>query len=57
MNIDEDLNSILLLFSEGETKYHYLRNVWYKMYLETNIEIYAWELEQLHNWNMLNYQY
>ena len=57
MNIDEDLNSIMLPFLEGETKYHYLMYVWYKMYLETNDEIYAWELEQLHNWNMSNYQY
>ena len=57
MNIDEDLNSILLPFLEGEAKYRYLTYVWYNMYLGTNDEIYAWELEQLHNWNMLDYQY
>ena len=50
MNIGEDLNTGLLPYLEGETKYHYLTYVWYKMYLETSDEIYASKLEQLHNW-------
>ena len=49
MNFDEDLNMALLPYLEGGAKYHYLRYLWYKMYLGTSGEIYAYNLEQLLN--------
>ena len=57
LNTDEELNMALLPYLEGETKHHYIKYFWYEMYLETSDEIYAYKLEQLHNWNMLNDKY